>query len=144
MASRMVLRWQSRQTGFSLTELLIVIVIIGILMAFTLSQMDIFDKVKVQNAEADVNRLKIHLEMYRSDNGSFPPSGSLNALVTNPGQGVAPRWKQYMKELPKDPWGQEYRYLNPSTHGKEVDVFSIGADKREGTDDDIGSWRLER
>lgn len=144
MASRMVLRWQSHQAGFSLTEMLIVIVIIGILMAFTLSQMDIFDKVKVQNAEADVNRLKIHLEMYRSDNGSFPPSGALNALVTNPGQDVAPRWRQYMKELPKDPWGQEYRYLNPSTHGKEVDVFSIGADKREGTDDDIGSWRLER
>jgi len=134
----------ARERGFSLTELLIVIMIIGLLVGFTLSQMDIFDKAKVQNAETQINQIKIHLEAYRADNGSFPPSGALNALVSNPGQEVAPRWKPYMKELPKDPWGNDYRYLNPGTRGKEVDIYSIGADKREGTDDDIGSWRLER
>lgn len=135
---------RAREQGFSLTELLIVIMIMGLLIGFTLSQMDIFDKAKVQTVEMQLGQIKTYLEMYRTDNGTFPPSGALNALVNNPGPEVAPRWRPYMKELPKDPWGNDYRYLNPSTHGKEVDVYSIGADKLEGTDDDIGSWRLER
>ena len=140
-ATQMAAR-RSHETGFSLTELMIVIVIIGILLGLVFSNMDVLDKANAQKAEQEIGKLKINLEMYRADNGAFPPSGALNALVTNPGN--APRWKQYMKEIPKDPWSNEYRYLNPGTHGKEVDIFSIGPDKREGTDDDIGSWRLER
>lgn len=133
-----------REQGFSLTELLIVIMIIGLLIGFTMSQMGIVDNVKVQNAEAQISQLRIQLERYRTDNGSFPPSGSLSALVTNPGAEVAPHWKVYMKDLPKDPWGNDYRYLNPGTHGKPVDIYSIGADTTENTDDDVRSWLLER
>lgn len=125
--------------GFSLTELMIVIVIIGLLLAFTFSQLGVLDKAKVQMADQDMGKLKLSLETYRSENGAFPPSGALNALVTNPGN--APHWRQVMKSLPKDPWGSDYRYLNPGTHGDEIDIYSIGADKREGTDDDLGTWQ---
>jgi general secretion pathway protein G len=130
------------EAGFSLTELMIVIVIIGILLGIVFSNMDVLDKANSQKAEQEISKFKINLESYRADNGAFPPSGALNALVSNPGN--APRWRQYMKSLPKDPWGSDYRYLNPGSHNNEMDVYSIGPDKREGTDDDVGSWRLER
>ncbi|MEB4592163.1 type II secretion system major pseudopilin GspG [Candidatus Thiothrix sp. Deng01] len=131
-----------RQAGFSLTELMIVIVIIGILLGLVFSNLNVMGDAQNLKAKKEVGDLKVKLEMYRADNGSFPPSGALNALVTNPGN--APRWRQYMKALPKDPWGNDYRYLNPGTHGGEVDIYSIGPDKREGTEDDIGSWLLEQ
>lgn len=131
---------KSSQVGFSLTELMIVIVIIGILLGLVFSNLNVMGDAQNLKAKKEVGDLKIKLEMYRADNGTFPASGSLNALVTNPGN--APRWRQYMKELPKDPWGNDYRYLNPGTHGDEMEVYSIGPDKRDGTEDDVGSWQL--
>lgn len=131
------------QQGFSLTELLIVIVIIGILMGLVFSNMDVLDKANVQKAEQQIGKITISLEAYRADNGNYPASGNLNALVNNPGANVAPRWKQYLKEIPKDPWGNDYRYVNPGSHNKNFDLYSTGPDKREGTDDDIGSWRIQ-
>ncbi|QQZ30955.1 type II secretion system major pseudopilin GspG [Thiothrix subterranea] len=128
------------QAGFSLTELMIVIVIIGILLGLVFSNLNVMGDAQNLKAKKEVGDLKIKLEMYRADNGTFPASGSLNALVNNPGN--APRWRQYMKELPKDPWGNDYRYLNPGTHGDEMEVYSIGPDKREGNEDDVGSWQL--
>ncbi len=133
-------RCKSSQVGFSLTELMIVIVIIGILLGLVFSNLNVMGDAQNLKAKKEVGDLKIKLEMYRADNGTFPASGSLNALVTNPGN--APRWRQYMKELPKDPWGNDYRYLNPGTHGDEMEVYSIGPDKRDGTEDDVGSWQL--
>ncbi len=129
------------QSGFSLTELMIVIVIIGILLGLVFSNLNVMGDAQNLKAKKEVGDLKVKLEMFRADNGTFPSSGSLNALVSNPGN--APRWRQYMKALPKDPWGNEYRYLNPGTHNSEIDVYSIGPDKREGTEDDVGSWQLE-
>lgn len=131
----------SGQAGFSLTELMIVIVIIGILLGLVFSNLNVMGDAQNLKAKKEIGDLKLKLEMYRAENGSFPASGSLDALVNNPGD--APKWRQYMKALPKDPWGNDYRYLNPGTHGGEIDVYSIGPDKREGTADDIGSWLLE-
>ena len=133
---------QSKQAGFSLTELMIVIVIIGILLGLVFSNLNVMGDAQNLKAKKEVGDLKIKLEMYRADNGTFPASGALTALTTNPGN--APRWRQYMKALPKDPWGNDYRYLNPSAHGGEIDIYSIGPDKREGTPDDVGSWQLEQ
>lgn len=133
-------RRKSSQAGFSLTELMIVIVIIGILLGLVFSNLNVMGDAQNLKAKKEVGDLKIKLEMYRADNGTFPASGSLTALVNNPGN--APRWRQYMKELPKDPWGNDYRYLNPGTHGDEMEVYSIGPDKRDGTEDDVGSWQL--
>lgn len=130
------------EAGFSLTELMIVIVIIGILLGLVFSNLNVMGDAQNLKAKKEVGDLKVKLEMFRADNGTFPPSGALNALVSNPGN--APRWRQYMKSLPKDPWGNDYRYLNPGTHGGEIDVYSIGPDKREGTEDDVGSWLLEQ
>lgn len=130
-----------REAGFSLTELMIVIVIIGILLGLVFSNLNVMGDAQNLKAKKEVGDLKVKLEMFRADNGTFPPSGAgLSALVNNPGN--APRWRQYMKDLPKDPWGNEYHYLNPGTHGGEVDIFSSGPDKREGTADDVGSWQL--
>ncbi len=133
-------RCKSSQAGFSLTELMIVIVIIGILLGLVFSNLNVMGDAQNLKAKKEVGDLKIKLEMYRADNGTFPASGALSALVNNPGN--APRWRQYMKELPKDPWGNDYRYLNPGTHGDEMEVYSIGPDKRDGTEDDVGSWQL--
>jgi general secretion pathway protein G len=132
---------KSGQKGFSLTELMIVIVIIGILLGLVFSNLNVMGDAQNLKAKKEVGDLKIKLEMYRADNGTFPASGDLNALVTNPGN--APRWRQYMKALPKDPWGHDYRYLNPGTHGGEIDIYSMGPDGRESAEDDIGSWLLE-
>lgn len=129
------------ESGFSLTELMIVIVIIGILLGLVFSNLNVMGDAQNLKAKKEVGDLKVKLEMFRADNGTFPSSGALTALVSNPGN--APRWRQYMKALPKDPWGNDYRYLNPGTHGGEIDVYSIGPDKREGTEDDVGSWLLE-
>ncbi|OQX06676.1 MAG: type II secretion system protein GspG [Thiothrix lacustris] len=133
---------QSKQAGFSLTELMIVIVIIGILLGLVFSNLNVMGDAQNLKAKKEVGDLKIKLEMYRADNGTFPASGGLTALTINPGN--APRWRQYMKTLPKDPWGNDYRYLNPGTHGGEIDIYSLGPDKREGTPDDVGSWQLEQ
>ena len=137
-------RARKREVGFSLTELMIVIVIIGILLGLVFSNLHVMGDAQNLKAKKEVGDLKVKLEMFRSENGTLPSSGQgLNALVTNPGN--APRWRQYMTALPKDPWGNDYRYLNPGTHNNsEFDVYSIGPDKREGTADDIGSWLLQQ
>ncbi len=134
-------RARQQQKGFSLTELMIVIVIIGILLGLVFSNLNVMGDAQNLKAKKEVGDLKIKLEMFRSENGSLPSSGQgLQALVTNPGN--LTRWRQYMTALPKDPWGSDYHYVNPGLHESEFDVYSSGPDKRENTADDIGSWML--
>jgi general secretion pathway protein G len=133
--------------GFSLIEILIVVVIIGILASFVVvNVVGRDDDARVVAAKNDVAVIMSALAIYRLDNGVYPSSEQgLSALVDKPTTGEAPRnWKVggYIKKLPKDPWGTDYQYLNPGIRG-EVDVVSFGADRRPGGDGhnaDIGSW----
>jgi general secretion pathway protein G len=134
-----------RAPGFTLIEVLVVVAILGILAALVVPRiMDRPDDAKRVAARSDVGSLVQTLKMYRLDNNTYPSTDQgLQALVqrptTNP---VPPNWKPYLDRLPKDPWGSDYQYLNPGTHG-DIDVFSLGADRArggEGNNADIGNW----
>lgn len=136
-----------QQKGFTLIEVMVVVVILGILAAFVVPQiMSRPDEAKMVKAQQDVIRIESALDLYRLDNGQYPTQAQgLQALVKKPNTPPAPAHYNpsgYLKRLPKDPWGHDYQYRNPGVHG-DIDVFSLGADGREGgesTDQDIGNW----
>ncbi|MDA7416766.1 type II secretion system major pseudopilin GspG [Xenophilus arseniciresistens] len=135
-----------RQRGFTLIELMVVLVIIGVLAALIVPNViGRADDARVTAARTDVNNLMNALKMYRLDNQRYPSAEQgLGALVARPSTGPAPlNWKPYIDKLPNDPWGRPYQYLNPGLQG-EIDVFSLGADGQpggEGGNADIGSWQ---
>jgi general secretion pathway protein G len=132
--------------GFTLIELMVVLVIIGVLAAFIVPNvLDRADDARLTAARSDVNNLMQALKLYRLDNQRYPSSEQgLSALVRKPtSTPVPPNWRPYLEKLPNDPWGRPYQYLNPGVKG-EIDVFSFGADGQpggEGKDADIGSWQ---
>lgn len=138
-----------RQTGFTLIEIMVVVVILGILAALVVPKiMSRPDEARVVAARQDISSLVSALKLYRLDNKRYPTTEQgLQALVSRPAAGTAAEgWNPsgYIEKLPVDPWGQAYQYLNPGLHG-EIDVFSFGADNApggEGLDADIGNWQL--
>lgn len=135
-----------RNRGFTLLELMVVVVIIGVLAALIApTVLHRAEEAKVTAAKADIAAINNALKLYKLDNGRFPTGDQgLDALVNKPSSGpVSSGWKQELDKLPKDPWGNPYLYANPGAHG-EFDVFSYGADGQaggEGNDADIGSWQ---
>ncbi|AEC19676.1 hypothetical protein PT7_1136 [Pusillimonas sp. T7-7] len=134
----------SRQLGFSLIEIMVVVVIMGIMAALIVPNvMDRPDQARAVAARQDIGALMQALKLYRLDHGRYPAAEQgLEALLGNDQSGQASGKRSYMDHLPNDPWGTPYQYLNPGVHG-EIDVFSLGADGQaggEGNDIDIGSW----
>ncbi|MAM89036.1 type II secretion system major pseudopilin GspG [Allohahella sp. A8] len=138
---------QSRQLGFSLIEIMVVMIILGMLIAAVAPQiLGRTDQAKVTVAEQDIRTLEQAFDMYKLDNHTYPSTDQgLQALVSKPsGFPEAKNWNPegYIKTLPKDPWGNDYNYVSPGLNGP-YDVFSYGADGQEGGEGynaDVGNW----
>lgn len=138
-----------KQGGFTLIEIMVVVVILGILAALVVPQvMNRPDQAKVTVAKGDIKAIGAALDMYKLDNYSYPSTQQgLDALVEKPGGNPQPKnWNRdgYLKRVPKDPWGNEYQYLSPGTQG-QYDLYSYGADGKQGGSElnaDIGNWDL--
>jgi general secretion pathway protein G len=136
-----------RQGGFTLVEIMVVVVIIGILgMLVVPKLLGRTGEARVTAARTDIATLMQALKLYKLDNQRYPTTEQgLQALIQKPTTGpAASGWKEggYVEKLPKDPWNNNYQYLQPGLHG-EIDVFSLGADGQPGgagEDADVGSW----
>ena len=138
-----------RRSGFTLIEIMVVVVILAILAALIVPRvMSRPDEARLVAAKQDISTLMQALKLYRLDNLRYPSTEQgLASLVSPPAVApLAPNWKPggYLERLPRDPWGNPYQYLSPGVRG-EIDVFSFGADGApggEGIDTDVGSWNL--
>ncbi len=137
----------NKQSGFTLIEIMVVVVVIALLGAMLAPT--IFSK--VQQAQEtriaqDIRSIESALKFYRLDNYRYPTSQQgLGALFEAP-QGES-NWKgPYLESMPLDPWGVEYRYANPGSHGKEIDIYTLGIDGQEGgegAEKDWGNWNIQ-
>ena len=146
----MISRIPRGQRGFTLIEILVVVVILGILASIIVPRiMKRPEEARRTKAIVDIKAIETALNLYRLDNGVYPSTEQgLEALVTKPTTGIIPKnWKDegYLDKVPKDPWGNPYVYLHPGVH-KEFDLVSYGADgvdRGEGKDADIENWNID-
>lgn len=137
----------NKQRGFTLLEVMVVIVILGILASMVVPNlMGNKDKADQQKAISDIVALENALDMYKLDNSIYPTTEQgLDALVQKPNSSPEPRNYRdggYVKRLPQDPWRSDYLLLSPGENGK-IDIFSAGPDGQAGSQDDIGNWNLQ-
>lgn len=140
----------NKQQGFTLIEIIVVVVIIGILATFVAPKfLGRTDQARITKAKHDITALESALNLYKLDNYAYPTTDQgLEALVTKPASDPEPaNWAKggYLPKLSKDPWQRDYLYLYPGEHG-EVDIYTLGADGVEGGTDanaDIGNWNIE-
>jgi general secretion pathway protein G len=144
----MTRRTRAAQSGFTLIEIIVVVVIIGLLAAVvtqTLSGRT--DDARIAKARQDIQAMETALTLFKLDNFRYPTNEQgLRALVEKPADPEIRNWKEggYVKRLSKDPWGRDYLYESPGTHG-EVDIYTLGADGQAGGEKanaDIGNWNL--
>ncbi len=139
-----------KQTGFTLIEVIVVLVILGILASIVVPNViSRTDQAQIVKAKQDLRALESALQLYRIDNFRYPTTDQgLQALVERPNiPPEAKNWQKggYIKKLPQDPWLNDYQYLSPGQHG-DFDLYTLGADGRPGGNDenqDIGNWTLE-
>lgn len=138
---------RNKSIGFTLIEIMVVVVILGILAAMLVPKiMGRPNEARVTKAKHDITALETALELYHLDNGMYPTTEQgLQALIREPDAEPLPsHYKQggYLKRLMKDPWGMPYQYLSPGEHG-DIDIYSFGADQQpggEGINSEIGNW----
>lgn len=139
----------SKQSGFSLIEIMVVLVIIGLLVSIVAPNvLDRADEARVKKVNADFSTIATALKLYRLDNFNYPTSEQgIKALVEMPSVDPIPQnWKKggYLDDLPMDPWGKPYQYLSPAEFGDgDFDIYTLGADGVTGGEDqnaDIGNW----
>ena len=134
----------SKAQGFTLLEVMVVVVIIAVMAAAVGPAIfDNLNKANVTRAGTDIKSISSMLEIYRAENYSFPSTDQgLEALVSKPvGEPEAKNWRRYTKKTPIDPWGKPYKYLSPGVNG-DVDIYSFGPDGIQ-SEDDIGNWMLD-
>ncbi len=133
-----------KMSGFTLIEVMVVVVILGILAAVLVPKvMDRPDQARITKAKQDIRSLEAALSLYKLDNYIYPTTDQgLESLVEKPSSPEPANWKQggYLDRMPLDPWRQPYFYLSPGEHGA-IDIFSLGPDQTP-SDDDIGNWNL--
>jgi general secretion pathway protein G len=138
--------------GFTLIEIMVVVIIIGLLAAVIVPQViGRVDEARISKTKQDIQSIETALTMYRLDNFKYPTTDQgLRALVQQPTDPNIKNWRAggYLQRgSSKDPWGNEYQYVYPGTHGREYDLFSFGADGQEGgegLDADIGNWSVDQ
>jgi|TARA_B110000263_G_C15274752_1_gene495305 general secretion pathway protein G len=134
------------ERGFTLIEIMVVVVIIGLLAAIVAPNLiGNIDRAVVTRARSDIRSIETALNLYRLDNFRYPDTQQgLQALISNPSDPATSNRKAYLNNIPSDPWSQPYRYQSPGQRG-EFDLFSYGADGQEGGEDinaDIGNWNV--
>ena len=136
------------RSGFTLIELMIVVVILAVLAAAVVPRLaGRTQQARISTAKMDIfGNISVALDLYELDNGSYPSSDQgLKALMAKPGSTPVPtNWNgPYLKKRPIDPWGNEYKYACPGTHNNDYDLYSAGPEGVEGSEDDINNWETD-
>jgi general secretion pathway protein G len=141
------------QKGFTLIEIMVVVIILGLLAGLVLPRiLGQEEKAKVETAKVQIRSLESALDAFKLDNGFYPATDQgFDALIKKPEAGRIPnKWREggYLKpaRIPKDPWGKDYAYFSPGSEGREYEITSYGADNEpggEGNNADIQSWKME-
>jgi general secretion pathway protein G len=136
-----------RMRGFTLIEIMVVVVIIGLLVAIVAPNvMSRLTQAEIQAAQADIKQLSSSVSFFRMDFRRYPTEDEGLEILLGKEEVDGKPGSKILQSMPNDPWGRPYYYVYPSTHGREFDIYSLGADGEEGGEDanaDIGSWELD-